>query len=241
MSLVRSMKLIGIVVLIAAGLYFAWSWAFSPGTLRYRLTLEAEADGQSYTGSGVIEVRYDIPPSWLLPGNRVAARHKGEAVVVDLGTRGLLFVVLEGEPIRVSGAYSAKPTSMPVKEFNLAPSVGALKEETVRGLGRLNARAEIPFSRLPLMVAFKDINDPRSVVLVRPDDLSAVFGPGVRLLRTTIETTHDAVTTGIEKRLPWLKHQRGSLIKDPALPYDHFAKRLNGGSFSIGVSGVYEQ
>lgn len=128
---------------------------------------------------------------------------------------------------------------MPLREFNLAPSIGALDEGTIRSLGRLSARADIPFARLPLMVAFKDIDDPTSVVQVRPDDLSAVFGPGVRLMRATIETTHGAVTTGIEKRLTWLKNQRGSLVKNPELPYGHFARRLNEGSFSIGVPGVY--
>jgi hypothetical protein len=55
-----------------------------------------------------------------------------------------------------------------------------------------------------MLVTFKDINDPRSVVQVRPDDLEAAFGPGVRLGRVTIEATRHAVTTGIEKIVPVL-------------------------------------
>ncbi len=229
-------KLAGIAAATAVAFYLAAGWVFPSGTVRYRLTIDVESDRKIHTGSGVIEARYDIPGPWLLPANRIAESAKGEAVVVDLGTRGLFFVALQGEPIRTHGAYKADPTAIPIREFNLAPSIGALKEETVRNLGRLNARAEIPLSRLPMMVTFKDINDPRSVALVRPDDLSASFGQGVRLVRATIETTRDAVTTGIGTRLPWLRNHRGSLNKDPMLPYDHFAKQLNESSFSIGMS-----
>lgn len=105
------MKRFAIVVAAVVALYLAWGWAFPSGTLRYRLGFEVDVDGKKHTGSGVIEVSYRIPPSWLLPGNRVSARAKGEAIVVDIGTRGQLFVALQGEPIRESGCLLRQPGS----------------------------------------------------------------------------------------------------------------------------------
>ena len=40
--------------------------------------------------------------------------------------------------------------------------------------------------------------------IVDPDDLAKSFGPGVRLVRVTIEITGEPVTRGIRKVLPWL-------------------------------------
>lgn len=55
------------------------------------------------------------------------------------------------------------------------------------------------------MVRFGDLNDPKSVKQVDPEAV------GVR--RIVLETTSDPVTTGIEKRLGWLRD--GGLTLDP--------------------------
>ena len=47
-----------------------------------------------------------------------------------------------------------------------------------------------------MMVRFKDIHDPKSVEAVDPQ--------AVGVKRVWVETTSDAVSTGIEKRIPWL-------------------------------------
>jgi hypothetical protein len=56
-----------------------------------------------------------------------------------------------------------------------------------------------------MFVKFRDLNDPTSVEVVDPNDLAASFGPGVKLVEATIAVTPDAVTDGIDSRLPWLK------------------------------------
>ena len=55
-----------------------------------------------------------------------------------------------------------------------------------------------------MLVTFKDINDPKTVERVDPNNLAEAFGQGVRLARASIEITNEPVTTGIEKRLPWM-------------------------------------
>ena len=68
----------------------------------------------------------------------------------------------------------------------------------------LKGRVELAPGDLPLLVRFRDINDPKTVERVDPNDLAASFGPGVYLKRATVEITRDPVTTGIVKRLSWL-------------------------------------
>jgi hypothetical protein len=65
---------------------------FPSATVRYRLTWEADVDGKTVTGSGVIQVmRQDTTAIEALGG--YGAVIKGEAVVLDLGSRGQLFAL----------------------------------------------------------------------------------------------------------------------------------------------------
>ena len=93
---------------------------------------------------------------------------------------------------------------------------------------------------LPLLVRFRDINDPRTVERVDANDLAASFGPGVYLKRATIEITRDPVTTGIEKRLAWLGplRSRGASLdgdKSVARSSNALANVLGPGSFQAGL------
>ena len=57
----------------------------------------------------------------------------------------------------------------------------------------------------PTLVTFTDITDPATVKKVDPDNLTAIFGPGVTLEAVTLEITHDRVTEGkVAQILPWL-------------------------------------
>src|SRR5262249_43782132 len=125
-------KFLGIVAIVLVGLCATWTWLFPSGAVRYRLTLSVEAGGLMHRGSGVIEVSF-ARQGWSDEATfGMKSRVKGEAVVVDLGAQGVLFAVFEG----------VHPPAMVVKEFNLAPSVGSLKGETLRRLGSVSARAD---------------------------------------------------------------------------------------------------
>ena len=96
---------------------------------------------------------------------------------------------------------------------------------------------------MPLMVRFVNVNDPRSAERVDPEHMDASFGPGVKFENATVVMTNDALTMGIEKRLPWLTaphtlagivHYEGNKTEPvtiPALPnllYDDFWSNING-------------
>lgn len=228
------MKRLAIAVAIVAGLYLAWTWIDASPTLRYRLTLEVDVDGQTRIGSNVIEIRYDVAPAWLPSANRVNARVRGEAVAVDLGERGILFSLLRGDPDAQS-PYVADAVDIPLRELKIAGSVGGLEPAVVRKAGGQTLRAEIPFSRLPLLVRFRDLADPNSVERVDPGNLAASFGPGARLRRVTIETTRDSVTTGIDSRLRWLSGLKTYLDGSPLHHSTRLANVLRSADFKGGT------
>jgi len=60
--------------------------AYPGATVRYRLTLEAQVDGQPRTGSGVIEVSYSKQPE-LAQQHELSIEYRREAVVLDLAPR----------------------------------------------------------------------------------------------------------------------------------------------------------
>src|SRR6476660_7258801 len=95
------MKRFGIFFAIAfagVAVYFA---VFS-ATVRYRLTLEAEVDGKLKTGSSVIEVTYNKNNDPISTAE-FSIDIRGEAVVLDLGSRRTLFALLRGDTDSRSG------------------------------------------------------------------------------------------------------------------------------------------
>jgi hypothetical protein len=144
-------------------------------------------------------------------GYQITKNLAGEAVVVDLGPRGLLFTTLQTEDSlaheKMDG-YNASLEIFPQEKF-----IGKSEEDptTTAGyaayldeLNRIKPQADVPITFLPMLVRFRDPHDPTSVQLVDPRNLQASFGPDVVLKRASVEITNDPITTGIEGRLPWL-------------------------------------
>ena len=75
----------------------------------------------------------------------------------------------------------------------------------------LRGKTEIPFEKLPMLVRFRDINDPMTVELVEPKNLTKSFGSGVRLAHASLEMTRDPVTSKIDTELMWLEKSAGAV------------------------------
>jgi hypothetical protein len=194
--------LIAIVVFIAV--------AFPSVTTRYRLTLEAIVDGETKTGSGVIEVTYG--KNSKLSRSEISINVRGEAVALDLGSRGTLFALLrEGVDIR-SGPEWIVFRAAGFPYGNLPSPV----EDGFRQVRRLSGTFELPLTSLPLLVRFRDPNDQLTVEKVDPLDIAASFGSGAKLTHATLQIvpagiwpwslwgiTGEPITGGIEQKLPW--------------------------------------
>jgi hypothetical protein len=169
-------------------------------TFRYRLTLLADVDGATATGSGVFQETI---------GKTGPTQLTGEAITLDLGQNRLLFLIFPG-------VRAAQPiANMPLQNFPLRQGSPL---ERARQLAHDRPHADVPFNQLPFLVHFRDIADRTSIEVVDPANLARTFGGGVTLYRASIEITDDPVTTGLDAKLPWLadlKKSRRALDGSP--------------------------
>jgi hypothetical protein len=236
------------VALISTGAFLFYNVAYPSLTLRYRLTLEAEVVGQPKIGSGVIEVIYRKQPEFASGRDRVSS-HRGQAVVLDLGERGTLFALL------TAGSDSRSiPASIVLRAFDFPG--GAFPGPTVEAgfsqIRKLSGKRELPLTSLPLLVRFRDINDPMTVEKVDPTDIASSFGAGTKLVRASIEVvpggiwplnsfgiTGVPITGHIGAKLNWLakfydRRLDGQRFEtaSSSLP---LANSLSSGAFSAGI------
>src|SRR6266702_5799571 len=83
---------------------------------------------------------------------------------------------------------------------------------------RQKPQRDLPFKYLPVLVRFRDVNDPTSVEQVDPFDLAKSFGQGVRLKQALVEITDDPLTNAIEDRLLWLKQKAEPKFRHRLIP-----------------------
>lgn len=224
------MKWLAIILAAVIGAVVLYKISYPSVTLRYRLTLEAEVDGQPKSGSSVIEVTYSKQPQ-IASQPELSIGYRGEAVALDLGSRGLLFALLKAGSDSRSG-----PEWIALRAFNLpGGSFPRPVEEGVKQVRSLSGKRELPLGSLPLLVRFRNISDPMTVERVNPLNIAERFGDGARLVRATLEIvptgiwplnvfgiTGESVKTGISKKLVWLDH----LDKYNSVPGNPFTSTL---------------
>ena len=195
---------IGLLSLIT----FSLSSCYSPRlSAKYSVTVDVDDNGAIVSGSSVQQIdcafAHGISKGF---GNPSTCRIKGEAVFVDLGSRGLLFILLTEERNDQGVRRGQSNTAWGIFENankNLYDPVG----ETEQAFERIITRGlpvDAPAEQAPMLVRFRDLNDSTSVERVDPQNLEASFGRGVQIKRIRVALTNDPLTTGIETRLPWL-------------------------------------
>lgn len=200
--------LVPIVLLVAAAVGFT-VWANKSITLRYRFTPVVDENGHTVRGSAVYDTRwagiaeYFPSLSELAGGRRWLPIYSGEATYVDLGAPGILFALMTYDPLRTRQGTALNPAGLLVAPFGYS-MIGAVTWDLLYRIQDTRGPIDVPLERLPLLVRFRNLNDPATAERVDPFNLAASFGSGVKLLRATIEMTNDPVTTGIEQKLPWL-------------------------------------
>lgn len=236
-ELKRRVRIVAIIVIVTLGALagiIGWNYLTGPpSTLRYRLTLKVDVDGQPHIGSGVIETRWGDQryASSLAGGVAWHVFVKGEAVVIDLGERGLMFATLDGR----RDSRCNDPPSLVAAVLGRT-SVGGMTPDLLRRISEDTSPSKVDADCIPMLVRFGDPTNPKTAQLVDPNDLSAAFGSGVKLAEATIAITDEQVTRGIERKLPWVIGLQGSIGKDDHLPYEHLLNQLNDGSFRQGMN-----
>ena len=200
-----------IIICALSALVLLWSIFYPWGTWRYKMTVVVETPEGTKTGSVVREIGVGSEPALLGTSGGGSASAKGEAVIVDLGQRGKLFV-LNDYPYGESSKYRIFWDAFPMPEGR-----GALTPQGIRYYRSLkNKKAVLSANYNLFMVTFGDLEKPESVKLVRAqyvkkdnqtykiDRFQEIFGAGVSIKEIIIETTEEPVTWKIERTLPWI-------------------------------------
>jgi hypothetical protein len=172
-------------------------------SFRAKLTLAVNTPDGVKRGSSVTE--WDF---WevSIPARGTPHRLRGEALYLDLGpgARPLIALMTSHlhEKKHIGVVWDWPGDSL------LSQLYGALwRDDFMEGISRLakmHGPRRITPADLPDLVTFADINDPKSVIEVDPNDLQATLGPNVTWNDMTLEMTDEPITTGMKAKLPWL-------------------------------------
>lgn len=195
------MKIILVLMVLLFGTYGCYKVSMPSVTIHYKLTLTVDDNGRQYAGSSVVEVfKQDTTKVFGNSFGGFGGSYKGEAVAVDMGEKGVLFALLRS---RKSIDYPLYILVNAFKQYfnglSVVDDMRALKAT------RPHEKTELAFEDIPMLVRFRDINDPKTVELVEPDDMEKYFGKGVKLVSARLEVTDEPVTKLIEEWLPWIR------------------------------------
>jgi len=214
-------SIIAIAALLLASLITVSACANNIGgrdVWHYRMTVTIETPEGDKTGSSVREVT-GAPNLKLTPEScgYCVGLSMGEAVVIELGKRGVMFALLSGYREGISYGYNVF--------FRKHQEDNNFKKITLN------------LQDYPVFVGFKDLKNPKTVkkfinvscegyvtvecVVSKPNE--DLFGAGVRIKSVTIERTEDAVTKQITQYLPWIDAQKripGSIGGLPGKPFE---------------------
>lgn len=228
--------MVGALVII----YGAYWFSFPTVTINYRLTVEAMTPDGPKTGSTVIQVSYGSQFNVNGGGRKGDTHVTGDALYLDLGQGKNLFVTLQGDGTGRKNTQADKQSSrnaiyLPVEilefkwdwgnEWSLWRQVSAAESAGPK---------EIPLVKLPLTVTFHDLADPMSVVLVDPQDISAIFGVGYAITSASIGITDQGPETSIVSILPWIMAIEGGPLDGTRYGKSGtLSGRLNASYFSV--------
>lgn len=192
-------------VIVLGLIVVGWNIIYPTNTVRYKVTVTVETPEGEKTGSAVRELKVVQTPE-PTPETSPHTELKGEAVVIDLGKRGVAFAVMGTDDFWI--LFNAYPDGPP-----------PLRPAGMRYLKAQKEKKSLELKNRPLIVMFKDMKDPKTVTPVyrvigtqmpagpnysykAEDNFAALFGAGVRLKDISIETTKEPVTRSIQKYLP---------------------------------------
>ena len=223
----------GIALLVGAiCLYLAYSYFTTVYHYNYRLTLEVEADGKVYSGSGVVSATvYDNRGAWWTrSGWKLSAW--GASPWVDLGQIGIVLVSVEpafylapnGAQRPLGGSAFAFAAFVGVK----SPLVDLITEANVARIINSKERGLVNPNQAQLIwMPHRDA--PKRAEFYPPNDRSELETRGIKVRGLYVEITNErADYSAIYDRFPWLKNMSQTSPLDHQLPNGLNARTLLG-------------
>ena len=244
----KTLSILLALVLGGSALVFAMDQAAESETYswRYKMTVEVNTPEGVKTGSAVRAMGNNRNISFPVEA-RNPGEVTGEAVVVDLGERGVLFALI---------AHNSD-----LEFYGTFPTPNGGGSETAEGYKYyaslpVGTKASIGTERYIRLVTFKDMDDPKSVELVYDKEICSwakepkeecdgrkglytvanrfeeLFGEGVGLKDITLEITDEPMTVGVvDKFLPWLKNIVSNIDGTKITSSNQLSNTLHSGNF----------
>lgn len=198
------------------------------------MTIRVQTPEGLITGSTVREITtHSEPKLFSEQGGGYATLTKGEAVVVDLGKRGVFYALMHSVKIPEDYAYEII--------FDAFPFDGPLTERGQEYYANLQGKTVLTEDLYPAFVYFKNTKDPRSLTLLRDvelrsyvtaggvshdnepfvkaDHFEEAFGKGVRISEITVEMTQAPCSQIIEGYLHSLLDDQRYIDWIKKMPY----------------------
>jgi hypothetical protein len=178
---------------------------------KFRLLVEVDTPSGVKSGASVLSVTPNRSYGGSTSGESAGPQTKGDAVFVDLGEgRNLVALLAVGAPADVDA----------INYLAMRSFTAAGRRVQFRDMKKTTAMPPAPVTGdlVPVLMTFKDVNDPKSAELVTAANIESVLGAGIKLRDITVVTVTNGfwpldvggvlgtpVSRGIEQQLPWLK------------------------------------
>jgi len=179
------------------------------GLYRYRLTAKARTPDGVVEASGVRS--FQVKDQVVKIIDTIDDIARGEAIIVDLGQAGVLFVSLYGwhanESPQMSDWIPGEDWGPSLALARANPAVDQSNPflDVPRVVKAEDPPVELLRPEIPILLRFRDLNDPATIEFVNPENLAETFGPNVELVSVVAQVTDDVITSGqTERRLPWI-------------------------------------
>lgn len=178
---------------------------------RYKMTVSVETPEGLKTGSAVreVSVKFEPRPGYKPHPYYVTTKVKGEAVVVDLGPRGVLFALIDPDDYRFVFEVFPGPPGLTLEGAEFYSSLAAKRKGFLEPGSKRN----------PVFATFSDMKDYRTIRSILSDDLSSFYGQGVVFKGISIEISTEPLTQNVDRYLPSYGQESGFGDWFKGLPY----------------------
>jgi hypothetical protein len=194
---------------------FPWSW-------HQKITLRVQTprgEVAAHTVQSIVWWSNFFSGGW--GGPKFQQETIGEAVVLEVAPGKHLFLLMT--PGDGKGDTSAFMADLATRVIHNTRDRAWGREAFDRAENAKGQVLTVPPKLYPLLVTFGDIQDPASVVEVKPGDLDKHFGPGFSFTSITLEITDEPVAVGsVEKVIPWILSLKGALVPSPMKDADKY-------------------